>query len=286
MSQSLWSKRRTSRSPEVGDWPGQLVMLRGAGTVDLARRPRTRAASTSARSRPSSPSSSTPAACSISPTGRLRRGGMSCAIPTSPNGPTRRRGSWDRTCRAAAGAGAAVLRTMAVGGPCRGRQTAGHYRGPGATWPASSSPRSCRPQDAWLRPWPNPSHPADEGPQPQHALGCSPMLRGAVALELARCVGVPGRPSGRPRQSGWWRPWQPSLTWGNTRAGGGTRTHDLTITSRLRYQLRHTGGTKSPDHGTAGRASVGRAVTSRVAQVARRPARRDASPPCTPADEP
>ncbi len=28
---------------------------------------------------------------------------------------------------------------------------------------------------------------------------------------------------------------------GTTRAGGGTRTHDLTITSRLRYQLRHTG---------------------------------------------
>ena len=31
------------------------------------------------------------------------------------------------------------------------------------------------------------------------------------------------------------------LTWIIYRAGGGTRTHDLTITSRLRYQLRHTG---------------------------------------------
>ncbi len=40
------------------------------------------------------------------------------------------------------------------------------------------------------------------------------------------------------------------------RAGGGTRTHDLTITSRLRYQLRHTGGTKPPSYGTAGGAAV------------------------------
>jgi len=31
-----------------------------------------------------------------------------------------------------------------------------------------------------------------------------------------------------------------ALTWASG-AGGGNRTHDLTITSRLRYQLRHTG---------------------------------------------
>ncbi len=46
------------------------------------------------------------------------------------------------------------------------------------------------------------------------------------------------------------------------RAGGGNRTHDLTITSRLRYQLRHTGRSsgRSPSPGPAyrsGRAGPG-----------------------------
>ena len=36
------------------------------------------------------------------------------------------------------------------------------------------------------------------------------------------------------------------LCWTHKGAGGGNRTHDLTITSRLRYQLRHTGTVPDP----------------------------------------
>ena len=49
-------------------------------------------------------------------------------------------------------------------------------------------------------------------------------------------------------------------------AGGGTRTHGLTITSRLRYQLRHTGVSPAqhPTHQRAAPAPRGKPSSERV----------------------
>src|SRR5579872_664289 len=63
------------------------------------------------------------------------------------------------------------------------------------------------------------------------------------------------------------------------RAGGGTRTHDLTITSRLRFQLRHTGVQTTlppapPRAATAGAATAStataRTATARAVSAAER----------------
>src|SRR5207302_8907700 len=49
---------------------------------------------------------------------------------------------------------------------------------------------------------------------------------------------------------------------GALRAGGGIRTHDLAITSRLRYQLRHT-GVRGPAYRRPARRIRGRVLDSR-----------------------
>ena len=140
-----------------------------------------------------------------------------------------------------------------------------------AWWPSPSTARCRRSTSAWPAPWPASRWPASAG-SPTHPIGRgdlahrpSRLAPTAASMGLLRLGGLHGAAATsllRRAEARWLRGsavsrnrvthqaelWQGSpgtvssrvtRTTTQKRAGGGTRTHDLTITNRLRFQLRH-----------------------------------------------